>query len=390
MDSITEPPGGSTRSKIGLLVLGLLSIILVIAYLSIRKHGVLGEVNSPHPRMSLPTLPSPAVSPEPLVVGNQHGTFHGASSCVLASINGMNFDRTVTLSHGTVIGLGGWLIDKMSQTAPEQAWVVLAGEGAPESYQVPIRLREKRPDVSQFFGGVAGYTNSGFIVDIASTGLPAGNYRLYIVFKHGDVYYTCDNGRQLKLGQEASNLAPVPGEKNGTLGQVNSAQPSTSPPIPVSTAESPEPFMAGGQQTAFHGTESCVIGSINSMHYDKTISLKPGAVIDLEGWLIDKMSQTVPDQAWIVLAGEDAARSYQVPITRHEKRPDVSQHFGGVAGYMDSGFSVDIASANMLTGTYHIYIVFKHGGMDYTCDNGRRLKLEQDASDPVPGSGGKT
>lgn len=390
MNSLWHRSSSTIQSRIGLLALALLAIVLAILYVSIRKSGSLGEVTSSRPRIDAPILASPIEDPLPLAAGKQQHAFHGANSCVLASINGMNFDKAVTLSPGAVIGLGGWLIDKMSQTVPEQAWVVLAGDGSTGSYQVPIRLREKRPDVSQFFGGVTGYTNSGFIVDIASTGLPAGNYRLYIVFKHGDVYYTCDNGRQLKLGQEASNPAPVPMEKIGTLGQVNSAQPSTSPPIPVSTAESPEPFVAGRQQTAFHGTESCVIGSINGMHYDKTISLKPGTAIDLEGWLIDKMSQTVPDQAWIVLAGEGAVGSYQVPIKRHEQRPDVSQYFGRVPGYMDSGFSVDIASANMLAGTYHIYIVFKHGDVDYTCDNGRRLKLEQGASDSVPGSGGKT
>jgi hypothetical protein len=150
--------------------------------------------------MNSPTLVSPAANPEPLVVGNRQQAFHGVSCCVIGSINGMNYDKTVTLGSGAVIGLGGWLVDKMGQTVPDQAWIVLAGAGAVGSYQVPIALHEKRPDVSQYFGGVAGYTNSGFIVDIASTNLPAGNYHLYIVFKSRGVYYTCDNGRQLKLG----------------------------------------------------------------------------------------------------------------------------------------------------------------------------------------------
>jgi hypothetical protein len=134
------------------------------------------------------------------VVGKQQQAFHGVNSCVIASINGMNYDKTVALGSGTVIGLGGWLLDKMSQTVPNRAWVVLAGQGAAGSYQVPITLHEKKPDVSQHFGGVDGYTNSGFIVDIASAALPAGTYHVYIIFDHGGVYYTCDNGRQLKLG----------------------------------------------------------------------------------------------------------------------------------------------------------------------------------------------
>lgn len=200
MNSIKEPSANKLRSKVGLLVLGLLVVPIATTYLSIRKQGAFGQVNGVRPRMNPPTLVSPATSPEPLVVGKQQQAFHGVDSCVIASINGMNYDKTVALGAGTVIGLGGWLIDKMSQTVPDQAWVVLAGEGVLGSYQVPITLREKRPDVSQHFGGVASYTNSGFIVDITSTALPAGTYHVYIIFDHGGVYYTCDNGRQLKLG----------------------------------------------------------------------------------------------------------------------------------------------------------------------------------------------
>lgn len=202
MNSITEPSANKLRSKVGLLVLGLLAVLLATTYLSIRKHGAFGQVSSARPRMNPPTLNSPAASPESLVVGKQQQAFHGVNGCVIASINGMNYDRTVALGSGTVIGLGGWLIDKMSQTVPDQAWVVLAGEGVLGSYQVPITLHEKKPDVSQHFGDVAGYLNSGFIVDIASTTLPAGTYHVYIVFDHSGVYYTCDNGRKLKLGSE--------------------------------------------------------------------------------------------------------------------------------------------------------------------------------------------
>lgn len=200
MNSITQPSVGNFRSGLGLLLLGLLLVVLAIAYLSIRKHGTLGQVNSAGPRMSPRTLTSSAVTPASLVVGKQQHVFHGADSCVIGSINGVNYNKTVILKQGAVIGLGGWLIDKMSQTVPNRAWIVLAGEGAAKSYQAPITLREKRPDVSQYFGDVSDYTNSGFIVDIASTTLPLGNYHLYIVFDHEGVYYTCDNGRQLKLG----------------------------------------------------------------------------------------------------------------------------------------------------------------------------------------------
>lgn len=198
MDKSEPRWGDFASSKVGLIVLALLAVVLAFMYATIRQHGDIGRAVGGQPKLDPPMLVASAQEPSPLVVG-QGQPSRGVDSCVVASINGAHYDRTVTLQRGTVVGLGGWLIDKMSRSVPDRAWIVMVGAAAADSYQVPILLHEKRPDVSEYFGGVRGYRNSGFIVDIASQGLPKDTYHVYIVFEHRGDYYTCDNDRHLAL-----------------------------------------------------------------------------------------------------------------------------------------------------------------------------------------------
>lgn len=198
MKGFMAAKSGSFRSLAGFAVLGSLAVLLGVMYATIRQHGATKPPVSDRPRLDPPTLVARVQEPLPLVAG-QRQAVHGTDSCVIASINGTHYSQTAKLQRGTVIGLGGWLIDKISRSVPNRAWIVMVGDASTGSYQAPILLHEKRPDVSEYFGGVAGYRNSGFIVDVASQSLPVGTYHLYIIFEGRGVYYSCDNGRQLRL-----------------------------------------------------------------------------------------------------------------------------------------------------------------------------------------------
>jgi hypothetical protein len=150
--------------------------------------------------MSPPILALPVQTLEPQPAEARQHAFRDVSSCNLASISGHNYDASVSVKRGAPIGLGGWLIDEIDGTVPQQAWIVLAKRGGGSSvFQSPIKFHEKRPDVTEFFRSTHDYDNSGFIAEIATRALLAGDYHLYIVFAAHGTFYTCDNGRQLAV-----------------------------------------------------------------------------------------------------------------------------------------------------------------------------------------------
>lgn len=189
-----------TRARVGIVILGLLALVLLGFHAAIGLHRENHPGSNFGPRLAPPQLKLQASIPTALIMGARQKIFHGMSSCVIASINGENFNTTAaTIEAGTNIGMGGWLVDKPAQDVPSHAWIVLAGAKPQESYQSAITFHEKRPDVRESFGGAPGYTNSGFIADLSSTNLPIGEYHVYIVFSRGDAYYTCDNGRHVDI-----------------------------------------------------------------------------------------------------------------------------------------------------------------------------------------------
>lgn len=187
------------HSTVGLIVLGVTAVLLAIGYALLRNDSA-AMAQAGVPRMAPPILELPVQAPEKQPAGARQRAFHGVSSCVLASINGRHYDAPASVERGTPVGLGGWLIDKVDGTVPQQAWIVLAkSEGDSLVFESPIEFHEKRPDVTEYFGNMHNYDNSGFIGEISTRELPAGKYHLYIVFDARGTFYTCDNGRYLTV-----------------------------------------------------------------------------------------------------------------------------------------------------------------------------------------------
>lgn len=198
---------GRRRGMAGLIVLGVTAVLLATGYALLRNGSDAMARAVGVPSMAPPVLELPVQALEPQPTKARQHAFHGVSSCVLASINGHNYQTTFSVEHGTTIGLGGWLIDKVDGTVPQQAWIVLARSGGDSPvFQSPIEFHEKRPDVTEYFGNKHDYDNSGFIAEISTRALPAGDYHLYIVFDANGTFYTCDNGRYLTVLEPAHHM----------------------------------------------------------------------------------------------------------------------------------------------------------------------------------------
>lgn len=190
----------SFRATLGLIILACMGVVLLVAHATMGGQSLAITTAREPVRMVVPLATSPLQQPTRRTAGTQQSRFYPANSCVIAAVNGENFaNQTVDVDRGTVIGLGGWLANERNRTIGRHAWIVLDGEGGLPSLQAPIVLRDKRPDVQQALGGARGYAYAGFIVDISSSAMATGVYHAYIVFESRGIYYTCDNGRHLRI-----------------------------------------------------------------------------------------------------------------------------------------------------------------------------------------------
>jgi len=125
--------------------------------------------------------------------------FHPSDSCLLGYLNGANYGMDLPIDQGVTIGLGGWIIDRMNKDVPRLAWIILSREDGVDSYQAPITFWTSSPDVREAWGGAKGYARAGFISNIEIDHMPIGRYHVYVKYKVGSDFYTCDNGRYLTI-----------------------------------------------------------------------------------------------------------------------------------------------------------------------------------------------
>jgi len=191
------------RGKFGVVILAVFTILLILFHSAARRanetpDGV-PQINLPLPVNSTKLL---QYQPEKLAVGLDQKGFYGSTGCNIDSINGKDYYEEASIVQGEIIGVGGWIVDKVNKRAPQSAWIILAGKDNQHQYQVPVSFWEKRPDVQEYFGGNKGYAFSGFVSDLKTDNLPIGKYHMYITFKGTDIFYTCDVGRYLTINQK--------------------------------------------------------------------------------------------------------------------------------------------------------------------------------------------
>lgn len=183
-------------SVIGLSLLLIAFIVIIISWYVFNHNTNLNKLNVRNTDISSQLK---AINPELRIVGLKQAIFHPSNSCNVSYINSRDFNQTVRISKGSVIGIGGWLVDKINKNVPKKSWLIVVHMNSKTSYQIPIEYWTDRPDVREALGGNPGYTQSGFIVVFNTTMLTKGDYHLYLVYRENNIYYTCDNGRHIVL-----------------------------------------------------------------------------------------------------------------------------------------------------------------------------------------------
>ena len=185
---------------------GMLALAVTTIVLSACHEPVQTQANS-MPPTSGSTLDK--VSAPPLTVANTlHALSTANASLPLRPAHGCNIERVdresyaalVSGTRGESIVLSGWVINPLKQSVPNDAVLRvenLVGPFAAWSTQLDPHIM--RSDVAQAEGGNAAYLRSGFAITLSTTGLPAGNYHLFIQYNANGKTYACDNGRKLQL-----------------------------------------------------------------------------------------------------------------------------------------------------------------------------------------------
>jgi hypothetical protein len=188
------------RGKSGVIILAVFTILLILFHSAARRENETAygapQINLPLPINSTKLL---QYQPEKLAEGLDQKEFHGSDGCNFDSINGKDYYEEASITQGEIIGVGGWVADKVNKRTPQFAWIILADKDSRHQYQVLVSFWEKRPDVQEYFGGNKGYAFSGFVSNLKTDNLPIGKYHMYITFKGADIFYTCDVGRYLTI-----------------------------------------------------------------------------------------------------------------------------------------------------------------------------------------------
>lgn len=99
--------------------------------------------------------------------------------------------------------------------------------------------------------------------------------------------------------------------------------------------------------------------------------------VSVSGWLADTESANIPERAQLRLVSDQDHRAWKVDFNTGRKREDVLKLLGGNPSYSGAGFMVPLSVANLPTGTYRVYTVFKADDNLKVCDNGRSIALEE-------------
>lgn len=184
------------RSFSGFLVL--MAMMTLVGSLSLYMHSY---THSTVPNIKNTKLRNISEYTRPKAISDKlrDATFHPSGTCNIAYINSQYYDSPVNIERGTIIGVGGFLYNKIDKDVPLDAWLIIKNASTTMMKQVHIDSWSNRPDVRRALGGNPNYTRSGFIVDFYTNSLDIGKYRLYVMYKGKDKFYTCDNGREFSI-----------------------------------------------------------------------------------------------------------------------------------------------------------------------------------------------
>lgn len=94
--------------------------------------------------------------------------------------------------------------------------------------------------------------------------------------------------------------------------------------------------------------------------------------VGVKGWLADPGGAS-PSQPRLVVADEKKNVVREIPVGLSIERPDVVDAFPDQKGLEKSGFQSELDPEGLQPKTYHLYLAYSMGQVEYSCDNGRYL-----------------
>ncbi len=123
------------------------------------------------------------------------------AKCSIDAINQIENNAGWSIHRGTVINLGGWILDSAANTTSD--WVVLRLEAPDQKthFYVTTTARAERSDLVQAFGPGPGSKKASFNLSASTDSLPYGSYKLALVHQPAAAAQVCDSSKTLDIVQ---------------------------------------------------------------------------------------------------------------------------------------------------------------------------------------------
>lgn len=120
--------------------------------------------------------------------------------CNLERANGKVFSgQPLEVSKGAAVILSGWVASADQKNVPATVDLRFVNTVDNRAWKTSTQTGGAREDVKKLLGGEAGFANPGYSVVLNASSMPTGTYRVYAVFREGEILKSCDNGRSITV-----------------------------------------------------------------------------------------------------------------------------------------------------------------------------------------------
>ncbi|MFY2763404.1 hypothetical protein [Arenimonas sp. MALMAid1274] len=192
------------------------SRLLLLSLAPVLMLAACREPNAPAPEPAAPAaateaapVAAAAATPSPIASGAE--TYAEGAKFIPGTLCNIEYLGTVAFGAEPVLldapqSLRGWLGDEQGAT-PRDVELRFVDDADNVMARVPLQLGGSREDVAAAFPGKAGLANGGFNQALSPAGLPAGTWRVHLVYTAGEGAgaraVSCDNGRRVTVAPAA-------------------------------------------------------------------------------------------------------------------------------------------------------------------------------------------
>lgn len=164
-----------------------LCLVTTLAVLQLASCGDGSPDTPPGATPQLPVQASVAGMQPSLRTDLQRPAKNGVARCNPEWLQG----KSLEASHPAIVRdqpvkFVGWYADAGSAGPGERLELVIHDAGFAKQWSVPLEVRESRKDVANALGDAVGLQETGFVASLNLSGLPAGQYGIYLRAAGGD------------------------------------------------------------------------------------------------------------------------------------------------------------------------------------------------------------